>query len=177
LVYSSNENVSTFEFDSPATEVVKFSLLFRASEHGFRGDKFHLLCDEGPTITLVKAMNGRMAAFYNSRSWGIWGSEYEIKNTRGFVASVHEDPEDSEVYFLQKYAANEKAAVWWFPEDPSFGYGVLYLADNCNLNECSSSVISSATGYTRVGMAPKTYLFGEERFGVLEYKVFQVERQ
>jgi hypothetical protein len=56
LIYTPRENVTVVEFGA-ASEEVKLSLLYRASEHGFRAREFHRLCDKkGPTITLVKAM-------------------------------------------------------------------------------------------------------------------------
>jgi hypothetical protein len=85
LVYSSNENVTIVEV-SPANVEVKLSLLYHALEHGFRAAAFHRVCDrKGPTITLVKAVNDPMAAFYNSWNWynvepGIFGAS----TPRGF---------------------------------------------------------------------------------------------
>jgi hypothetical protein len=69
FVYSSYENETTVEFE-PRRErgpkraryqgiKVMLTLLYRASEHNFRASEFHRLCDrKGPTITLVRAVNG-----------------------------------------------------------------------------------------------------------------------
>jgi hypothetical protein len=70
---------------------VKMTLLFRASERGFLATEFHRVCDgKGPTITLVRADNGMMAAAYNDVDWGRpWG---RASNPQGFLASIVNDP-------------------------------------------------------------------------------------
>jgi hypothetical protein len=89
FIYSSNDNVTTVEVEKGPVKDVKLTLLFRASEYGFRSSDFHRMCDrKGPTITIVKAENGPMAAAYSGVDWGLWGA----LNPRGFLASIAEDP-------------------------------------------------------------------------------------
>jgi hypothetical protein len=46
---------------------VKLTRLYRASENKYSARAFHKLCDgKGTTITLVKAVDGKKAAAYNS---------------------------------------------------------------------------------------------------------------
>jgi hypothetical protein len=180
LIYTPRENVTVVEFGA-ASEEVKLSLLYRASEHGFRAREFHRLCDKkGPTITLVKAEGGQVTAFYNGGSWNLcYYGLNRVSNTRGFIASIAKDPETSAVYSLQKYVPNQHATAvsnqWW---GPSFD-GQLWLPDRCNEVGGSSSLEPFAGykgGYTREGMAgPMTPLFGIQRFRVSDYEVFQVE--
>jgi hypothetical protein len=175
-VYSSNENETTFQFE-PRLRYrgikvkryvgieVKLTLLFRASEHEFLASEFHRLCDrKGPTITLVRADNGRMAAAYNGVDWGRpWG---RASNPQGFLASIVNDPGAIRGYSLQKYAATDGASVYSHPHwGPDFG-GSLFISNRCNENENSYSF--------RVN--PKS-LFGVRDFRVLEYEVFHVEIQ
>ena len=48
---------------------LRWSLLFRASEHAYKAKSFHENCGaKGPTVTLVKA-NNRVAAAYNCNDW------------------------------------------------------------------------------------------------------------
>jgi hypothetical protein len=45
FVYSSNDNVTTVEFEKGPVKDVNLTLLFRASEHRFLASEFHKLCD------------------------------------------------------------------------------------------------------------------------------------
>jgi hypothetical protein len=109
FIYSSNENKTTFKFEGSNAEV-KLTLLHRASEHGFLSREFHHFCDrKGPTITVVKAENGRMAAAYNSVNWGL--GSLRTPNPRGFLASIVDGPGATGGYSLHKYAANKYAYV------------------------------------------------------------------
>jgi hypothetical protein len=139
FAYSSNENETTVEFEEGLVKGLKLTLLFRASEHGFRGREFHRLCDgKGPTIAVVMAMNGRMAAAYSGVDWGENG---RIPNPQGFLASIVDDPGEIGGYSLQKYAANDHAYVFSYPpRGPWFGDS-LYIADRCSENENSYSFL------------------------------------
>jgi hypothetical protein len=172
FVYSSNENETTVEFEKGPVKEVKLTLLFRASEHGFLSREFHGLCDgKGPTITLVKAWNGRMAAAYSGVDWGQYGFTPDL---RGFLASIVGDRGAFGGYSLHKYAASEDGYVFssnsWGPQ---FGGG-LSVADRCDENERSNSFLGPRYGYGQDGVDPSS-LFGVEDFRVLEYEVFRVE--
>jgi hypothetical protein len=175
-VFSYNANELTVEFESPAKEV-KLTLLFRASEHGFLASEFHRLCDgKGSTITLVKAVNGRMAAAYNGQSWRSWGDSWAALNPQGFLASIVEEQEAIGGYALQKYAANENAIVISHPRiGPNFKQG-MRIADKCNQTLRSFSILGPVYGYGPAGEDPLV-LFGSPSFRVLEYKVYQVDIQ
>jgi hypothetical protein len=173
FAYSSNENETMVEFEEGPVKEVKLTLLYRASEHGFLASEFHSLCDgKGPTITLVKAVNGRLAAAYSSVSWGRpWG---RASNPQGFLASIVNDPGAIGGYSLQKYAANDHAFVQSHPDwGPDFGTS-LPIADRCNDNERSYSYLGPRHGYGSEGVE-RFSLFGVRNFGVLEYEVFRVE--
>jgi hypothetical protein len=169
FVYSSNDNVTTVEFEKGPD--VKLSLLYRASECGFRSSEFHRMCDrKGTTITLVKAENGRMAAAYSGVDWGLW----EIPNPRGFIASIVDDLGAFGGYSLHKYAANDRAYVCPHPNwGPWFGDS-LHIDDRCHENERSCSYLDPFFGYGSEGVDPLS-LFGSRDFRVLEYEVYQVE--
>jgi hypothetical protein len=172
FAYSSNENEATIEFEKGPVKEVKMTLLFRASEHEFSASEFHRLCGrKGETITLVKAVNGRIAAAYSGVSWG-QNVPSSIPNPQGFIASIVDDPGANGGYSLQKYAANDHAYVFssnsWGPD---FGWG-LHITDRCHENEYSHSYISDRFSDEEVS---PYILFGVDWFRVLEYEVFQVE--
>jgi len=88
----SNENV--FEMNTGPETKVSWSLLFRASEHGFNASAFHEYCDDkGPTITLIKvlAADGHttsVAAAYNSDSWSSRKGIYPV--SKAFIVGVND---------------------------------------------------------------------------------------
>jgi hypothetical protein len=155
------------------------TLLYRASEHDFLASKFHELCDGNGhtwkrTITLVKDVNGPMAAAYNGRSWELNGDYHWVINPCGFIASIAEDAGMDGVHTLHKYAANEGArALSDHTYGPYFGMG-LAITDRCNMNSLSSSFVLSEWGYGPEGLEPAS-LFSSVYFKVLEYEVFEVK--
>ena len=51
-------------------EVKKVSLLFRASENGWRAREFHKYCDgKDPTLSLFRCEDAYLAAGFTSKSW------------------------------------------------------------------------------------------------------------
>jgi hypothetical protein len=178
FAYSSNENETMVEFEEGPVKEVKLTLLYRASEHGFLASEFHRLCDgKGPTITVVKAENERMAAAYNAGSWDQNPYPHLCPNPQGFLASIVDDPEAIGGYSLQKYAANDGADIFSNPNwGPWFGYA-MHIADRCNENDgrsFSNLAPTRARGYGQEGVNP-SILFGSTFFRVQEYEVFQVE--
>jgi hypothetical protein len=179
FISSSDESVTTVELETPALEAeVKFKLCYRASEHDFVGSAFHRLCDrKGATITLVKDSTDKIAAAYNSESWGL--SDEFTPNYQGFLASIVEGPEEGGGYVLQKYSANDFTMSITYPllHGPAFDENTLYISDRCNENTNSQSIIDGnyRGGYAREGMAGREHLFDTEYFRVSEYEVFQVE--
>ena len=152
-------------------------LLFRASEHGYRSSSFHKHCDgKGPTITLVKADNGRIAAFYSGVAWPkvVRGSTIFPLNPRGFIASI-KDVKGK--YTFKKYSATSAAyVVSFFDQGPCFGRA-LWLNDQCQLNEDSRSYLFSEYWYDLKGVDGSLILFGAKKIKVLEYEVYQVEQE
>jgi hypothetical protein len=173
FVYSSYDNATSFKFEG-SNEEVNLTLLFRASEHGFLATEFHHFCDgKGPTITVVKAENERMAAAYNGVSWG-QNVPSSIPNPQGFIASIVDDPGANGGYSLQKYAANDHAYVRSYSYSGPYVGTSLPIADRCNENENSYSYLGPRHGHGPEGVDPYI-LFGSLRFRVLEYEVYQVE--
>jgi hypothetical protein len=160
--------VTTIEFERSNKEV-NLTLLFRTPEHGFLASEFHQYCDwKGPTITLVKAENGLIAAAYS----GVEHGPFRNLNTRGFLASIVDESGVTGDYSLHKYAANKHAYTLSFPRWGPHFEGSLLIADRCDVNERSSSYLGSGYGSEEVD---PFMLFGSFHFRVLEYEVYQVE--
>lgn len=83
---------------------IKWTLLFRASEHDFKTEVFHKYCDnKGPTITFVKTLDGDTFAGYAGLSWN---TLTEIKsNPKGFIAEISNSK-------LRKYDASNTASIY-----------------------------------------------------------------
>jgi hypothetical protein len=182
FVYS-YENVTTVAFAPEFKSGIGFSRIFRASEHGFLAAEFRRVCiGKGPTITLVKSENGRMAAFYNSGEWTIAGDGW-LPNPKGFIASINSIPDG---YAFQKFVANgnARAGTGFMETDycPTFGR-VLQIGNNYAFSEslgglCAFGRFGFCGMYSRVG-APETWelvplLFESTGFRISEYEVFQV---
>lgn len=151
---------------------LKWSLLFRASEHSFNAEEFHRLCDnKGPTLTLIKSDNGRIAAAYNCKSW----TSYRAlsMNATGFIAAV-----DSDVKVVKfKARSNEGCSYNAWRLGPNFCSSQYSSFDLSLVNYChanSGSYSSLGNGYIGPD-ASDTRLFGTINFKVAEYEVFKID--
>ena len=146
---------------------VEWRLLFRASENEYSSREFHRKCDgQGPTVTLVKAATGKMAAAYAGVSWNL--GSYSIPNPQGFIAQFDGDRG------LSKYSATRVAAIWnYFDLGPTFSFA-LRVSDNCDLNEDSHSAIRGGFYVSKDLNLTPIHLFGTRHFVVEEYEVYQI---
>ncbi len=52
----------------------KWKLIYRTSEHGYKGESFHKYCDnKGPTLIVIKSSEGWIFGGYTTQSWRRWG--------------------------------------------------------------------------------------------------------
>jgi hypothetical protein len=64
---------------------IKWHRFYRGSEREFSAAAFHRLCDnQGPTVVLVRAKNGRAAASYCCTAWKTSEGSIDL-NPRGFL--------------------------------------------------------------------------------------------
>lgn len=64
--------------------IIRFNLLFRASDHKYSAAKFHKYCnDKGATISIIKSNYGSIFGGYTSKSW-TWNDHY-VKDKDAFL--------------------------------------------------------------------------------------------
>jgi hypothetical protein len=161
---SSSSSITTFAALDSASKI-KWDRLYRGSEHGFTAATFHRICDnKGPTVVLIRAENGRVAAGYSCVSWTSVNSAEE--NPRGFLCA-NDTNENSLCLF--KGVPRDCRVQQYIDQGPGFSGGV-YISDACNKNYNSSSNIG--TGFDSHG--DPLALFGKERIKVVEYEVFGI---
>jgi hypothetical protein len=136
-VISRSDSSATFAtMDSSYS--IKWNRLYRASEHEFSASDFHRLCDnKGPTVVLVKAENGRMAAGYSSVSWKTRNTAEA--NPYGFLCAI-----DSNDFSLKLYkgAPGECIILQRRTYGPYF-YEGFSISHSCNKDLSSHSAIGS----------------------------------
>jgi hypothetical protein len=149
---------------------ISMILLYRASLSQYLAAEFHHACDGiGKCFVVVKAGNGRIAAFYNEDGFNSDPTSTS-PNRNGFIASVADDGGCGEVFHRNN---DREVGIRNHPwEGPTFGNNPhdLFIWDSCQQEDDSSSTLCS---YGRRGVYPYA-LFGQEEFGVVDYEVYKV---
>ena len=142
--------------------IKKFTLLFRASKHGFRSQDFHKRCDnKSNTVTLIKTTNGRRFGGFTDAQWD-QSNNYK-SGSNGFIFSL----DDKAIYYNKNGSYNIYCSSG---NGPYFGSGDFYLSDNCDSSPSGESSGNSYQTYS------KNYaLSGYSNFFVKNYEVFQLE--
>jgi hypothetical protein len=150
----------------------KLELLYRGTEHGWKGADFHRMCDnQGPTVTVVQ-VGARLFGAYTSRPWGGAGGYQQagqvflFRLTDGTVAGAQPvmlpcSKPAKGVYDKNSYG-------------PTFGGGCdLHIADNAtnNSSSCSNAGNSFTLPAGHTG-EQQTFLAGSHTFTPSEVEVF-----
>jgi hypothetical protein len=89
FIVMSRSDSSTILSTMDSESSIEWKRLYRGSEHEFSAAAFHRLCNnQGPTIVLVKAENGRVAAAYSCVSWKSEHEYHAEANPRGFICAI-----------------------------------------------------------------------------------------
>ena len=111
----------------------KWSLLYRASEHGFAARDFHERCDgKCNTLTLVKSANHCIFGGYTGAKWS---------SNNGFVTDLHafvfslKTAASNQKSFLARCAESERAIYCKENMGPSFGVNDISISDMYNKNK------------------------------------------
>jgi hypothetical protein len=149
---------------------VSWILLYRASLSGYRAADFHQACDGmGKCVVVVKAENGRIAAACNED--GFTSLNDLSPNLKGFIVSVAEDGGCGEIFHRNDHEVgviNYLGCGPWF----GVGFGDLGITDYCDQNVWSESRLGGS--YGRGPGLNQHALFGQERFLVVDYEVFNI---
>lgn len=163
----------------------KWTLLYRASENGFRAIDFHSKCDNiANTLTLIKTTSGNIFGGYTFSKWCSYTSTF-IKQYRtdkdAFVFSL--------VNYMQRvlifqsidshnpFGDGQKSICCSVNIGPTFGEGPDFcIADRCNSNANSCSSLGKTFVHPDFPFGSdkaNTILAGSPFFQVAEIEVFQ----
>jgi hypothetical protein len=145
---------------------IKWNRLYRGSKHEFSAAAFHRLCDnKGPTVVLIKARNGRVAAGYSCVSWS--KSQCLEANPNGFLCAI--DSNDLSLQIFKGVQGECKTLQ-------ATNYGPLFFRGVCIYDKCDKNLYShSSLGDGFESEGDPFALFGTEYFTVVEYEVFGIE--
>ena len=74
------------------SNLIKFKLLYRSSDHNFSTEKFHKLCDiQGPTITIIQSSHNTIFGGYTSVSWQSDKLYNYVADHEAFLFVIHYD--------------------------------------------------------------------------------------
>jgi hypothetical protein len=158
----------------------KWQLLYRASQHGFKAQKFHAKCDNhANTLVVVKSatsdfiFGGYTEQFWNPYSRGGFRTDknaflFSLTNKDNFPCKMRVKNPEEAIYCYASYG-------------PAFGFNScdLYISNMSNSNSISNSVDLGRTyeppgsSYTPGSNEAKCFLAGSEWFQVSEIEVFQ----
>jgi hypothetical protein len=151
----------------------KCELIFRGSEHGFKAEKFHQICDgKFPTLVLIKSNFGKIFGGFTKCKWNsneCWVSD---DSRTSFIFSIHNS--SRHMIKLPKYAIYCGKA-----HGPIFGKGYdIYISNNCNVNNNSFCNLGNSYSLNNTAkcesIESKSYLAGNVNFKVIELEVFQI---
>ena len=155
------------------TKMSSWSLLFTASQHNFSAAAFHQHCDgKGPTITVVKAANGRVFGGYTSVSWAASGGHQQDPSSVLFACG----PSGVRLFRIKPDCISQ-AVYHYSSYGPTFGVnGDMYLSNQCHSNTSSDSNLPHSFTASDGGEPSYTTLAGSNTFTVAEYQVFAVKQ-
>lgn len=158
--------------------IAKLNLLFRASEHSFKGNKFHSLCDnKGPTVTIIKSNHGNIFGGYVSKSWTLKDKYVRCENAFLFLIKSNMDKFDKKCPLL--FDMKDDKVVKMFSTTwniahcgPIFGNGNDIYIDPTYKNYTNKFGFDYGDFDGYLCGAPSN---GLNYFDVIDYEVFQLQ--
>jgi hypothetical protein len=151
----------------------QWTVLYRASDHGFKGSNFHSRCDgKSNTITIILTTDGFIFGGFTPIAWDSSASYKADTTGQSFLFSVN-NPHNHDFGPIglqsQQYAIYCDSSY-----GPTFGDGHdLHIANDCNGN--TSSYTSLGNAYVNDTNMYGTLVFtGQQTFTVKEIEVFAV---
>jgi len=165
-------------FNQILSQVKEIVLLFRASEHGFLGKKFHEFCDGKPhNVIFIKSEVGNIFGGYTPLKWNsINNSDLADDSMLGFLFSVTYNTKHPH------YNYRDKAIHCYSTFGPIFGGREgsrdLVIYDECHKNKKSHSNLGYSykllDGMIYGSDKAREYLGGSTKFKIVEYEVYQL---
>jgi protein sidekick len=151
----------------------KWTLLYRASEHGFSGKDFHSRCDNhAKTLTVVKTTSGNIFGGYTEQTWNHCGG-YKT-DPSAFIFSLV----NKENVPIKMRVKDAKFAIWCFSTRlPIFGENDFNIAPGANSNELSHSHLGKFYKHPIHGRRTSQsncFLAGTADFRVSEVEIFKL---
>ena len=172
------------------SNIHRFNLLFRASDHEYGASKFHDYCDnKGPTISIIQSNWGNIFGGYTSKSWKSERRPYKDENAFLFLIKSDDKALDNKCPLLLELDKDDvgRAIEAHYKYGPIFGAGHdIIIYDKCNrkiqkepLNVCE---LSHARKWSYInsevdcicGGDIKTDGYEDYLFQVIDYQIFQV---
>lgn len=153
----------------------KWSLLYRASKHGFQKSNFHANCDNKPkTLTIIKLSNGNIFGGYTDQSWDSTSGYKSDQNAFLFsLINVYKQP--TKIKINQNYAGQ---AIYCFSyRGIAFGYPgseLEVLSGRSNTTTRGRSSLKDCyqpKNYPQ-GANASNFLAGSSDFDVIDIEVF-----
>lgn len=159
------------DWNSPAN--LQFSLLYRASIHGFASTVFHQRCDnQGPTLVLVKTSDNHLFGGVNFVSW-VSLEKYSTSNAN-FLFALKDGRHRHDPALFKCTRDSLHAAFNKSMYGPVFGKG----HDLCIVNQANVVHSGSNLGDTYTGAeASNSSLAGARLFTIADYEVFAISRK
>ena len=151
----------------------RIEMIFRASENGFKAEKFHQFCDgKSPTIVLIKSNYGKIFGGYTKSKWSSNDNWVNDDSRSSFIFSVQHSTK-------HKLKHSKNAIFSGKSHGPIFGKGYdIYISNNCNLNTNSFCNLGNSYSLNNCSKSEsiesKTYLAGNINFKITEYEVYQI---
>lgn len=150
-----------------------WKLVYRGSEHGFRGVDFHGKCDrQSNTVTLILTTTGCIFGGFTPVSWDSSNVYKPDPTNESFLFRIKDSRNNDALRFP---ILNPSFAIHCGPSyGPTFGNAHdLYVADCCNQN--TNSYTNLGTAYTNdTGINGKEVFTGDYNFKVQEIEIFSM---
>jgi len=149
---------------------LRFKLLYRATKDSFAATAFHKNCDQkGPTIVLIKSSDGHLFGGVNFAHWT--SNDTWSNSTGGFLFALNDGKHRKKASIFPN-SIPTSSTYNGMATGPQFGQD-LFIADNSNTNNSSSSLPQSYNG----GDASKVSFAGKETFLVADYEVYGISKK
>jgi len=142
-------------------KIKKWTLIFRASENGYKAENFHNICDgRKNTVVLVKTKTGRRFGGFADTQWSQNGSYNS--SSYGFIFSF----DNNDIY----YNKNSTYSIYCVS-----GYGPYFGSDFYISNNCNESQSYESLGNYYENNGKKYPLTGYSNFLIKDYEIYQLE--